>query len=293
MNAITIQNLSKNFGKTKALQHISLEVNKNEIYGFVGPNGAGKSTTIKLLLNFIFPSEGHATIFGKDVVKYSAHLKQNVGYISSENNFYKDLKVIDLIQTSMRFHQNHNTALLDELCTLFEIEKNKRFKELSLGNKKKVAIVAALVNQPTLLIMDEPTNGLDPLMQQRLFQYLAKQKEMTIFLSSHNLTEIQEYCTKVAFIKQGEIIDIVDLTKEKDHHKVIELTYTSKQDYTMFNVEVMEERAGYLKLLYKDEVGKLSSLLMLFTIEDLKIIPYDITMKFMNFYEGEHHNGNM
>lgn len=288
MSIIQLTNVSKNFKKTKALDSISISVEEHEVYGFIGPNGAGKSTAIKCLLNYIFPTSGSLFIDGQDVTKYSSVIKKRVGYIPSEVNFYSDMKVIDLLHTSMKYHNNKNKALVEELCTLFEIEKHKRFKELSLGNKKKVAIVSALLHEPSILIMDEPTNGLDPLMQQRLFAYLKeKSNEMTIFLSSHNLTEIQDYCTKVAFIKKGKIIDIVDLNSIRTDHKVLELSYTSTTDYSTYNIEVLHQDATSLQCIFKEELDQLPMFLQCFTLTNLKVTPFDLTMKFMNFYEGE------
>lgn len=288
MSVIQLTNVSKNFKQTKALDHISISVDEHEIYGFIGPNGAGKSTAIKCLLNYIFPTSGNLFINGQDVTKYSSIIKKKVGYIPSEVNFYSDMKVIDLLETSMKFHHNKNIKLLEELSTLFEIENHKKFKELSLGNKKKVAIVSALLHEPFILIMDEPTNGLDPLMQQRLFQYLyQKRNEMTIFLSSHNLTEIQDYCTKVAFIKKGKIIDIIDLNTIRTDHKVLELSFTSSTDYSSYQLEILHQNDTSLQCVFKENIDKLPFFLQCFTLTNLKVTPYDLTMKFMNFYEGD------
>ena len=153
MNAIEIKNLTKVYGKNRGIQDINISVKEGEIYGFIGPNGAGKSTTIKTLLNFIYSTSGEALIFGMDSVKESEKIKEYIGYVPSEVRY------------------------VDRICNELELDMNKKMGELSLGNKKKVAIAQSLINNPKLLILDEPTNGLDPLMQKKLLNILIEEKE--------------------------------------------------------------------------------------------------------------------
>ncbi|MEG2800246.1 MAG: ABC transporter ATP-binding protein, partial [Erysipelotrichaceae bacterium] len=196
MNIIETKNLTKNYGKNRGIQDINISVKEGEIFGFIGPNGAGKSTTIKTLLNFIYPTSGSSKILGMDIVEDSSKIKEYIGYVPSEVRYYDDVKVKDIIKYSKSFYPKTDQEYVDKICNELELDMNKKMGELSLGNKKKVSIAQALIHSPKLLILDEPTNGLDPLMQNKLFNILLKEKEKgnTVFLSSHNLTEVQNLC---------------------------------------------------------------------------------------------------
>lgn len=222
MNAIEIKNLTKVYGKNRGIQDINISVKEGEIYGFIGPNGAGKSTTIKTLLNFIYPTSGEALIFGMDSVKESEKIKEYIGYVPSEVRYYDDVKVKDIIKYAQSFYPKSNKEYVDRICNELELDMNKKMGELSLGNKKKVAIAQSLINNPKLLILDEPTNGLDPLMQKKLFNILIEEKEKgnTVFLSSHNLVEVQNLCDRVCVIKEGKIVDIIEIEKSKTELKL-------------------------------------------------------------------------
>ena len=215
MYIIETSNLSKSYGKNRGIIDINLKIKEGEIFGFVGPNGAGKSTTIRTLLNFIFPTGGSGKILGMDIVKQSKDIKKQIGYVPSEVKFYDEIKIKDIIKYSCSFYDGINQEDVDKLYELLEVDVEKRMSELSLGNKKKVAIVQALIHKPRLLILDEPTNGLDPLIQKRLFEVLKKANKegTTVFFSSHNLVEVENFCDRVAVIKEGKIIDTVVLEK--------------------------------------------------------------------------------
>lgn len=171
MYIIETKNLCKSYGKNRGIIDINLKVKEGEIFGFVGPNGAGKSTTIRTILNFIFPTSGSGKILGKDIVKESSEIKKYIGYVPSEVKFYDEVKVKDIIKYSASFYEGVNKEEVDNLYKILDVDINKKMSELSLGNKKKVAIVQALIHNPKLLILDEPTNGLDPLIQKNYLNY--------------------------------------------------------------------------------------------------------------------------
>lgn len=291
MEAIKITNLTKSYGKSRGIKNVNLEIKEGEIYGFIGPNGAGKSTTIKTLLNFIFPTSGSAKILGKDIVSESKLIKEFTSYVPSEVRYYSDVKVKDILNYAASFFDYYDDQYLNELCSELEVELDKKIEELSLGNKKKVAIVQALLSNPKIVILDEPTNGLDPLIQQKLFNILLKEKSKgkTIFLSSHNLSEIEKFCDRVAVIKEGEIIDILDLNKmNRDLGKRIIL---KSNDINIKEIEKISESFKYIdeeiEFIYKGNINELISVLAKYNLDKLLIEEVKLEEAFLNYYEGE------
>ena len=290
MNVIETNKLSKTYGKSRGIDNISLEVKGGEIYGFVGPNGAGKSTTIRLLLNFIYPVSGSGKIFNKDIVKESKEIKKLIGYVPSEVRFYDDMKVKEVIEYACSFYEKVNMDEIYRLCDVFEMDLHKKMRELSLGNKKKVAIVQALVNNPKLIILDEPTGGLDPLMQKKLFDTLKALRERgtTIFLSSHNLMEVENLCQRVAVIKEGKIIDIIDIEKERENsgHKII-IKGEKIDELLIKNMGSKEvnNSQGNISFMYYEDINKLIKELSNYKINKLLISEKTLEDKFMKYYQ--------
>lgn len=208
MPVIDTHNLTKYYGKTRGIENLNLSVEEGEIFGFIGPNGAGKSTAIRTLLTLIFPTSGSATVLGYDIIQEAKPLKREVGYLPSEVHFYDNMSVKELLRYSADFF---NVTLDDRyrrLVEQFEVDTSRNLKDLSSGNKKKVGIIQALLHRPKLLILDEPTNGLDPLMQNVFFDVLREENDQgtTIFFSSHILSEVQRFCKRVAVIRDGQIV---------------------------------------------------------------------------------------
>lgn len=208
--SISIKGLSKSYdgSKTFALDKLSLQVQPGEVYGFLGANGAGKTTTIRLLLNFIQPTSGTATVLGKDIVHDSIAVRRHIGYLSGEIALWPNVTGTELFAYLSKLQQKDNRAYLAELIEKFQAEPTKRIGELSKGNRQKIGIIQALMHQPEILILDEPTSGLDPLMQEVFYQTIreASARGTAVFVSSHNLAEAQRMCTKVGIIKHGKLI---------------------------------------------------------------------------------------
>ncbi|WP_017415403.1 ABC transporter ATP-binding protein [Clostridium tunisiense] len=292
MNVIEIKNLTKTYGKSRGIDGVTLSVKQGEIYGFIGPNGAGKSTTIKLLLNLIFPNSGEAKIFGLDCVKDTTKIKEDLGYVPSEVRYYDDVKVGEIINYAKTFKKNIDEEYVNHLIKTFDVDLNKKIFELSLGNKKKVALIQAFIHKPKLLILDEPTNGLDPLVQQKLFTELValKNSGSTIFLSSHNLTEVEEFCDRVAIIKEGKIIEVKNIEEfanKKVKRITLKLSQNLSEEVKTLGGEIVQFKDNVLVFNYNGNITKLLSLLVKYPVEDLIIEEKKLSEVFMAYYEME------
>ncbi len=228
MSTIEIKNFVKSYGKFTAVKGIDLAVEKGLIVGFVGKNGAGKSTTLRTMLSMLHPTQGIINLLGLDSVTDSKEIKGRVSYVPSESAFYENITCEKLLRFALGFTKT-SVDEMRELSDFFELDLSKKIDELSFGNKKKLSLIQGFIKNAELIVLDEPTNGLDPLMQNKFFELLLKEKQKgkTIFLSSHNLTEIEKYCDKVAIIVDGEIADYFDMKDVKINHKQI-VSYTIK-----------------------------------------------------------------
>lgn len=292
MNVIETKDLNKSYGKNRGIKDLNISIKEGEIYGFIGPNGAGKSTTIKALLNFIFPTSGEAIILGMDMVKDSHKIKEYIGYVPSEVKYYNEIKVKDLIKYTHSFYPSISKNDVDSICNELELDMDKKIGELSLGNKKKVAIAQALIQKPKLLILDEPTNGLDPLVQKKLFNILKREKEKgnTVFLSSHNLVEVQNLCDRVCVIKEGKIVDIIEV--ENATNKLgLKVTLTSveikESDILNITDKIINKNKDTFTFIYSKEVDFLIKEISKYRIEDLLIEKENLEDAFMNYYEDD------
>ncbi|HVV67074.1 MAG TPA: ABC transporter ATP-binding protein [Candidatus Saccharimonadales bacterium] len=219
--AIDCQGLTKRYRGTHidALSDLTIQVRAGEIYGFLGPNGAGKSTTIHTLLNFIQPTRGRATILGKDIVKNSVEIKRSVGYLSGDLAMYLKMTGSQFLEYMGDLQPAVSKTYRAELIKRFQADMHKPLGNLSRGNRQKIGIVQAFMHQPDVLILDEPTTGLDPLMQEEFYELLheSKQRGAAIFSSSHILGEVQKMCDRVGIIREGKLVterSIADLARE-------------------------------------------------------------------------------
>jgi len=292
MNIIEIKNLTKAYGKNRGIDNVNLTINEGEIFGFIGPNGAGKSTTIKTLLNIIFPTRGEAKIFGLDCVTETTKIKENIGYVPSEVRYYDDMTVREIIDYAKSFKKNIDEEYVDRLIKLFDVELSKKIFELSLGNKKKVSIIQALIHKPKLLILDEPTSGLDPLVQKHLFNELTalNKQGSTIFLSSHNLTEIEEFCHRVAIIKEGKILEIKKLD-DFAHRTLKKVSITVNKDISKeikaLGGLIVGHEENTIIFNYDKDINELISLISKYIVSNLIIEERKLSEEFMTYYEME------
>lgn len=222
--AIVLNELTKHYGKHRGINNLSFSVNQGEFFGFIGPNGAGKSTTIRTLMGLIRPTGGSASIFGLDCHSKASVIAKDVGYLPSENSYYENMKVRELLQYTADLYGMDCKTKMKELADRLNLDLSRKIADLSLGNKKKVGIVSAIMTSPKLIIMDEPTSGLDPLIQQAFYDILKEENSRgaTVFFSSHVLSEVQKLCDRVAILKEGQLIGIQSIKelRESGYKKV-------------------------------------------------------------------------
>lgn len=289
MNAIHTEKLTKYYGKARGIDKLNLTVSQGEFFGFIGPNGAGKSTTICTLLGLISPTSGTAQVLGKDIAREKEAILQKVGYAPAEAAFYPGMKVGEVLKLSAKLRKQNCTQEARVLCDRLQLDPSRRVGELSFGNRKKVAIICALQHRPELLILDEPTGGLDPLMQKEFFQILKErnQEGATVFFSSHVLSEIQRNCTRAAIIRQGKIIACSSVEElSKTNAKRITIHGTAPLD-RLKGVRDQAENAGTVSFLYSGDMESLLRALADGHISDLSVSEPDLEEIFLHYYEKD------
>ena len=210
---IHTQGLTKYYGKNRGIIDVSLDIRRGEVFGYLGPNGAGKTTTIRIMLNFIRSTRGQAKIFGFDVRRESIETRRRIGYLPGEMELYDNLTGEEFLQYNMHLRSEVEWEHVKQLAQRMDCDLSQRIGTLSHGNKQKIGLIQAFMHQPQLLILDEPTNGLDPLMQQEFYKLIAEVKAegRTVFLSSHIMPEVERVCDRVAIIREGKLITVEDV----------------------------------------------------------------------------------
>lgn len=220
--AIQALNLTKRYGQVRGVTDLNLEVREGEVFGFLGPNGAGKTTTIRMLLNLIKPTAGQVSLLGLDSQRDSVEIRQHTGYLPGEFQLYPNLTGARTLEYFGNLRGGVDWARIKSLAERLELDLSKKFRQYSRGNKQKVGIIQALMHRPRLLVLDEPTGGLDPLNQQEFYKMVreARQDGSTVFFSSHILSEVEKTCDRVGIIREGRLVEIgniAELTSLKSH----------------------------------------------------------------------------
>lgn len=289
MDIIKTDKLTKYYGKARGIVDLDLQISEGEFFGFIGPNGAGKSTTIRTLLGLISPTGGSAQVLGMDIVGNKDNILRRVGYLPSEALFYNGMKVKDVLKLSANLRKKDCKAEAEELCNRLQLDVTRKVDELSFGNRKKVAIVCALQHKPELLILDEPTGGLDPLMQKEFFDILQERNKegATIFLSSHVLSEIQHNCSRAAIIRDGRII-ACDSVEELAKTNARRVSVEGKIDKSKLKgIRDIIETDKSISFLYSGEVSELLETLAAGQVKDLTITEPDLEEVFLHYYEKD------
>lgn len=290
-NVIEIRDLTKMYGKARGVEGISFEVKEGEIFGFIGPNGAGKSTTIRTVLSLIYPTSGDVKIFGLDAIKDSKKIAQDIGYLPSEVFYYDKMRVKDLLNYSASFYKKDCKKRIEELAHRLNLDLNKKIDDLSYGNKKKVGIVQGLLHSPKLIILDEPTGGLDPLMQQTFFDLLKEENERgaTILFSSHILSEVQKMCDRVAIIKDGRLVQVEKISVlQEQNYRNVKFELKNIDETKSLEIPGMQkfiQDGKFVSFIFKGNINLLIEQLAKLELSNLLIEEPSLEEVFMHFYE--------
>jgi ABC-2 type transport system ATP-binding protein len=296
MNHPTIhtEGLTKHFGPVQALTELDLDVRAGEVFGFLGPNGAGKTTTIRTLLDEIRPTAGSAAIFGMDSHRQSVEIRHRIGYVPGDLAMYPNLTGRDTLTYFANLRGGVDWAYVEELSQRLDADLSKKVGDLSSGNRQKVGLIQAFMNRPDLLIMDEPSSGLDPLVQ-REFQTMMREVASdgrTIFLSSHTLSEVQRVADRVGIIRQGRLIALESVAALRTKAiRQVEFEFATPADASIFqgvpgvrSVTTEDHRAsltfdGKMDILLKAATSH-------YDVVDIRSEEADLEEIFLTYYRG-------
>ena len=292
-NVIEIRQLTKDYGNNRGIFDVSLSVKKGEVFGFLGPNGAGKSTTIRHLMGFIQADQGSCQINGLDCLRDHARIQQALGYLPGEIAFMDDMTGLEFIKFMAKMKGMTDLTKAYELVERFELNPQGKIKKMSKGMKQKIGIICAFMHDPELLILDEPSSGLDPLMQNRFIELVLEEKQRgkTIFMSSHIFEEIERTCDRTAMIKDGRLISIEELqTLKASKHKTYQITFATQELVEQFmdeGFECKQVESNVIKVVPRNNLNYLLATLSRYDIIDLDITKPTLEELFLHFYGGD------
>ena len=295
--AIEIRGLTKYYGRTRGVEDLDLEVEEGEIFGFIGPNGAGKTTTIRTLLGLVRPTSGSVRVFGRPVPPGGGPWLAEVGYLPSEVAYYPDMTGQELLAYAAGFYPNVDRRWVAQLVERLQLDLSRPVRTYSLGNRKKLGIVQALLHRPRLLILDEPSSGLDPLIRAELFAILREVHAAgtTIFFSTHVLEEVDRLCHRVAMIRDGRLLQVAPVDDLPGRHmKIVTLRLAGGGPlpgellarWGDPRPEPVPGKPGTYRLLVRVPVQELVAALAPLTLEDLNIAEPGIEDVFLTLYRS-------
>ena len=295
---IETKGLSVYYGKHRGILDVDLRVETGDVFGFLGPNGAGKTTTQRVLLDVIRPTAGEARVFGKDCQKDGVTIRERVGYLPGELSLYNNMKASRFFKMYFALqHSKTDPGYWKTLADRLDLDTSRKIREFSRGNKQKVGVVAAFMHKPDLLILDEPTTGLDPLVQQTVMELVreANQAGATVFFSSHILPEVQAVCDKVGIIREGQLVAterVEDLTTQ--HFKRVRFNFATMppaDTFTQEGVTETERDEQSVTLEISERLDQVMVIAASFGITDIETIPVSLEEIFLTYY-GKGNGGN-
>lgn len=297
---IKVINLTKDFGNEQGIYNLNFEVKKGEMIGFVGTNGSGKTTTIRSIIGFIKPTSGYSEVLGFESWSESHKFIKRIGYVPGEISF-PDLKTgTNFLKTQAEFLKLKDLTYANHLIKLLQLDPSANLKRMSKGMKQKTALVAALMSDPEILILDEPTTGLDPLMRINFINIIKEEhlKGKTILMSSQSFEELESTCDKVIFILNGQIISIADMKDIRNRdERDFKVEFKNKSDYLLFknmNYKILRDQEKYYQVtieVLKNQVNQLMDDLKTFDLKFISEIKYTLESHFKRLakeeFEGE------
>lgn len=286
---IKLNSLTKDYGMGRGIFDVDLTINQGEMVGFVGTNGSGKTTTIRNIMGFLKPTSGSATVYGKEAWTHSSEIVKNIGYVPGEIAFPDLPTGIDFLKCQAEFSGLKDMSYANELIEKLQLDPRANLKRMSKGMKQKTSLVAALMNDSPIIILDEPTTGLDPLMRVTFLDIIKAEhkKGKTIFMSSHMFEEMESTCDKVALINDGHIVDIADMNEIRNRKvKQFKIEFLSHDDFVRFKSEgykiirTQEQYDQYTIDLPADQTWKLLQTLKNYNVKFVSEIPYTLEKHF-------------
>jgi len=293
---IQTNRLTKSYGRSRGIIEVTFDMQEGEVFGFLGPNGAGKTTTMRTLMGLLRANRGSATIGGLDCWKESTEVKKLVGYLPGEFTFDPGLRGAQIIQYLGHLRGGVDQAYVRSLVERLGFDPSKRFREYSHGNKQKLGLVQALMHKPRLLILDEPTTGLDPLNQQEFYKMMAEihAEGRTVFLSSHILPEVEQTCNRVAIIREGRLVTIDQVSALKTiHQRDVEISFAGPASVEWFKrvadvtkvVQETDERT--LQLVVQGDLAEIIQIAGQHGATNIATHEPSLEEAFLRFYEPQ------
>lgn len=291
MSLIELHDLTKDYGEKKGIFNLNLNIEKGEMVGFVGTNGSGKTTTIRNILGFIKPTSGFVSVNGLSSWEHSAEIAKMIGYVPGEIAFPDLHTGTEFLKSQAEFLHLKDMSYANELIERLQLDPSANLRRMSKGMKQKTALVAALMNDAPIIILDEPTTGLDPLMRQTFLDIIKEEhkKGKTIFMSSHSFEEIESTCDKVVLINNGHIIDICSMNEIRNRPQVeFKIEFYKAEDYQNFlneGFEIIRRQEQYNQVtirINKNDTTKLLKTLKKYIVKFISELPYTLEMHFRN-----------
>jgi ABC-2 type transport system ATP-binding protein len=295
--AIAVERLTRSYGARRGVIDLTFQVQPGEIFGFLGPNGAGKTTTIRVLMGFLRPTSGSSRIFGLDCWGDATQVKERVGYVPGDVRLWENMTGEQFLDFMAAFRARIDPKRRQMLLERFRVELDRPIKQLSRGNRQKLALVQALLHDPPLLILDEPTSGLDPLMKHEFLAFLVEERERgkTIFLSSHQLAEVERVADRVGIIREGRLVAALPIEElRRRRTRPMEVVFAQPIDPRQFadlpgvRVLAVENSGTRFQLGVQDNLPALLRRLSELPVIDLTYAPPDLESVFLAYYQPEH-----
>lgn len=298
-DVIEVKNVTKDYGQGKGIFDVDFTIHKGEMLGFVGSNGAGKTTTIRNIMGFLKPDSGKICVMGMDSWKDSEKIKKYIGYVPGEIAF-PDLKTgTDFIKSQAEFLGLTDLSYANYLIEKLQLDPSANLKRMSKGMKQKTAIVVALMANPDIIILDEPTTGLDPLMRVSFLDIIKAEKDKgkTILISSHLYEELEQNCDRVALINRGKIVDIANMNEIRNRPvSDFKIEFNNKDDYLKFkeyNYKIIRDQEKYNQVtleINKADINKLFKNLTMFDVKFIAEVKYTLEKHFNTIIKKENKN---